>query len=366
MADHCTAFGDLLGRLRGGDSRQLLRITAELTHRCELCCAHCYCRLPADSGRAGEELSGSEWERILAEGAEEGALLLVLTGGDPLLHRDFRQVWLAAKRLGYLPEVFTSATSLTPELADFLAEWPPLQVSVTLYGATEETYARTTGRPGMLARALAGLELLRERGIAIEAKALFSRSNVHEFDAIRELAGRYGAPVRWNAELVGSAPGCHGSPDAVRLSAAEVVALELRDRERWQAWTEEILPFEPAPARPDTPFRCQVGSLELNVDPYGVLQPCLLLSTRGYDLRRGSVREGWRKAVPEMLAELAWSPGPCQACSLATVCRLCPAVAARTGAPAAGPSDFHCALGQERARALGLAAQPAPSSGGQT
>ena len=190
MEDACLSFAQLSERLFAGGDRLPIRMGAELTYRCNFGCVQCYCRLPETSPRAAVELDGSEWERILAEAAEEGTLFLTLTGGEPLLHRDFRQIWVAAKRLGLLSSVFTNGSLVDEETADFLAEWPPVVVSVTLYGATDATYRAVTGRSGMLDRVLAGLELLRERGVRIETKATFTRLNASEFDELRSLCNR--------------------------------------------------------------------------------------------------------------------------------------------------------------------------------
>lgn len=349
-------FAGLLQRLGGG--RRLLRLSVELTHRCTFACPHCYCRIDADSPRRFDELSGAEWTRIVNEAAAEGAFFILFTGGEPLLHPDFRTIWVAAKRAGLLPELFTNGSLITADLADFLAQWPPQQVSVTLYGSDEATFATMTGGRSRLAQVLDGLDLLLARGIKVEVKGLFTKGNVHDFERIRALCARYQDTFRWAAELAGSAPESSGRPGDVGLDPAEVIALERQDPARWGEWRRMISTRQPAAGGDGRLFRCHAGVSECHLDPYGRLTSCLMLQTAGYDVRSGSIREGWLRA-PELLAGIPWEPGPCQACDLAEVCRICPALSLRLGAPAAGPTDYHCTLGRCRAQEHGLAARPA-------
>lgn len=361
--DGCLNFDGLLARLGNGGGRRLIRLSAELTHRCNFSCSHCYCRLSVGSPRAADELGAGEWERIIGEAASEGALFVTFTGGEALLHPQLRKIWVAAKREGLIPELFSNGSLITPEVADFLADWPPSQVSVTLYGSNEQTYASVTGRQGMLRRVLDGLDLLLARQVAVEVKGLFSKINHHDFDGIRELCYRYNRIFRWGAELTGTSQEGEGRPHEVGLDPGEVIALERRDAVRWEEWRQQLADWKPAPERRDALFRCRVGQTECHVNPYGQLLPCLLLERVGYDLRRGSFADGWRR-IPELLAGIPWKPGPCQWCELSEVCRVCPAHALRLGGPAEGPTTFHCGLGRARAELFGLSAHTATHTTG--
>ena len=76
------------------------------------------------------------------------------------MRRDFTDIYLYAKRKGLLVSIFTNATMLTAEMVDFLAEYRPFNLEITLYGWTKETFERVTGVPGSHRRCYAALELL--------------------------------------------------------------------------------------------------------------------------------------------------------------------------------------------------------------
>ena len=354
--DGCVGFADVIESLRGGDDRMPVQLTAELTRRCNFGCAHCYCRLPEEHPSAAEEMRGEEWERIFGEAASEGAMFLLVTGGEPLLHPDFRAIWMAGKRLGLIPDLYTNASLVTPEIADFLAYWPPRRVSMTLYGSTEATSRAVTGREGMLDRALEAASLLRERGLFVEIKATITRRNAHELPGVRAHASPEGKVFRWSAELIGAVEGSHGRPESVRLSGREIVELEKTDPVRWAEWQERLSSLPPSSEIPGSPFRCQIGRANVHVDPHGMMRACEFVESVAYDVRKGSFREGWRRALPGLLERFAWDPGPCHTCNLADVCRICPGHALVAGQPVSSPTVMHCELGRARAEALGLSA----------
>jgi MoaA/NifB/PqqE/SkfB family radical SAM enzyme len=71
----------------------------ELTFRCNLRCVHCYCNLPLNDQEAIEnELTTEEVFNILDQIAEAGCLWLLITGGEPLLRKDFLEIYTYAKK----------------------------------------------------------------------------------------------------------------------------------------------------------------------------------------------------------------------------------------------------------------------------
>ena len=60
-----------------------LFIEAELTHRCNLRCIHCY----NSSGGGGVDLDDDSWIKLCNEASEFGLFYFTLSGGEPLLRR---------------------------------------------------------------------------------------------------------------------------------------------------------------------------------------------------------------------------------------------------------------------------------------
>jgi MoaA/NifB/PqqE/SkfB family radical SAM enzyme len=107
----------------------------DLTHRCNLNCVHCYIGDKTKiSGDGKQEIDTGQWISILDEIVEAGCLNLLITGGEPLLRKDFVEIYRHAKTKGMLITVFTNGTLITEEILDTFKQLPPRAVEITLYG----------------------------------------------------------------------------------------------------------------------------------------------------------------------------------------------------------------------------------------
>jgi radical SAM protein with 4Fe4S-binding SPASM domain len=324
----------------------------ELTFRCNLRCQHCYVS-PGNQGFPGKnELTLAEIRGILDQIVDAGCLWLLLTGGDPLVRRDFRDIYLSARRKGLILTLFTNGTLLTPRLADFLAEWRPYVIEITLYGHTQATYERVTGVPGSHARCLRGIELLMERGLPLRLKTVLLSLNQHELWDMKDFAGRLGLSFRYDG-LVNAGFNDLTNPLSLRLAPQEVVWYDVEDPQKRKDWIDTFTRLSQTRLVPNQIYRCMAGLSTFNIDPFGQLSLCMLERVPSYDLRQGSFIDGWRNFLAGLRAREFGEDYECGQCSLRGVCAQCPGWArVETGNPE-GRVDFLCQVTHERARIFG-------------
>ncbi len=325
----------------------------ELTFRCNLRCVHCYCNLPInDKHSIQKELTTEEIFDVLDQIAEAGCLWLLLTGGEPLVRKDFLEIYAYAKKKGFLINLFTNGTLLTPKVADYLAEWPPFEVEITLYGATKETYEKITGIPGSFQRCKRGIRLLLERKVPIGLKTMAMTLNHDQIHQIKEFAKDLGVKFRFdpvlNPRLDGSKAPCN-----FRLSPEEVVELDLADEKRIKEWQKFRKKFEGLP-QPDNLFNCGAGILSFHIDPYGKLSACEMCRFQNYDLGGGSFEEGWCEYLPESLAIKPKGYYPCGQCELIELCGQCPGWAWLENGDLESPVEYLCQIAHLRAEAFNI------------
>jgi radical SAM protein with 4Fe4S-binding SPASM domain len=317
----------------------------ELTEICNLRCVHCY----LGNGRPPADMSTQQVCRILDEIVAEGCLWLTMTGGEPLLRRDFRDIYLYAKQQGLLITLFTNATLVTREQAAFLAEWPPVDVEVSLYGMTPDTYERVTGVPGSYRRCLVGIELLVEYGIPIRLKTPAMTINYRELGSMQRYAESLGADFRFDVFIRPLLDGNTG-PARLRLSVEDVIRLDQSDEKR----AAEL--FEMGRTRLGRPptkrlFACGAGRTSFHIDHRGLLHICTLARCPGYDLLSGSFREGWREALPAVRAiEIQSDDFPCLSCDLGIFCGRCPGWAELENGDPETVVDYACHIAHQRAQ----------------
>jgi len=105
----------------------------EVTARCNFDCRHCYVNVPADDRDVQQrELSLEEISTIADQAVDLGALWCLVTGGEPLLRRDFNELYLILKRKGLLLSVFTNASLVTKEHVKLFREYPPRDLEVSV------------------------------------------------------------------------------------------------------------------------------------------------------------------------------------------------------------------------------------------
>jgi radical SAM protein with 4Fe4S-binding SPASM domain len=330
--------------------------TIEVTRRCPLECAHCYNNLPmADAEARSTELSYEEHCRILDELADAGCLWLLFTGGEIFARKDFLDIYTYAKRKGFLITLFTNGTMITPRIADYLVEWPPFAIEITLYGRTRETYEKLTGVPGSYDRCLSGINLLRERNLPLKLKTVAVTINAHEISSMKQFAEEeLGVEFKFDA-MMNPRIDCSQSPLAVRLSPEEIVELDLQDPKRvaeWQRFAKQFDKPVPVPEDGAEVYSCGGGINSFALDPQGKMTICVLSHMDAYDLRAGTLSEGWDDFLFKVRQRKSTTLTKCNRCAIKSMCGMCPANGELENNEAEKPVEFLCEVAHLRAYAM--------------
>jgi len=352
------SYGDFSAQIyrRARGSRLPTNGTIELTHRCPLACAHCYNNLPVgDAAARRGELSTAEVCRIIDEIAEAGCLWLLLTGGEIFARADFLEIYRHAKGRGLLITLFTNGTQITAAIADELAVWRPFAVEITLYGRTRETYERLTGVPGSFDRCMRGIQLLAERGLPLKLKTVATTINRHEIADMQRFAEQeLGVEFKFDG-MINARIDCSHAPLDVRLTAAEMVELDVAEDGRRAAW--EALVRErtgPVVATRDKVYQCGGGINAFAIDPEGKMSICVLSHLESYDLRKGSFKEGWEGFLAQVRAKTITRPSKCTDCHIRALCSACAATSELEHGDPEKPVEFFCEVAHLRAQVVGF------------
>lgn len=319
-------YSDFSARLRQKAASQRLPIhgSLELTFRCNLRCQHCYIALERDDIGGLPELSLAEIRRILDEVVDAGCLWFLLTGGEPLARPDFADIYRYARQKGLLLTLYTNGTMISRRMADFLAEWRPFLIEISLYGYTQETHERITGVPGSHARCRRGIDLLLERGLPLRLKTPLLTLNCHELNDMRLFAQSQGVGFRFDPLINLGLPGGRNQPQTLRLTPEEVIRYEMDDPKRRAAWEKYFAVTPGSRSNPDQMYTCSAGWNSFHINPYGQLSLCMMERYPSYDLRQGTFAEGWDHFLAPLRVRPVSSGHPCSACDLRSSCAQCP------------------------------------------
>lgn len=312
----------------------------EITPHCNLHCVHCYMQ----DYQADRLMSGDDICRILDILFNQGLLFVYFTGGEILTHPDFLQIYQHAKRKGFVVELLSNITLLNDEVMEVFRDLPPAKVSISIYGASEETYCKMTRTHGSFARAMDGLDLLKEAGICVEVKFIGTKDNIQDFFAVKDIAEHYGATFIHNFELFptlnqGQTPMEH------MLTSEDIVTFERNYSltvNRWSAQSTKSAPLMDAPM-----FFCDIARSNFIIDCEGYANPCNKLRQQEYKILETPFEEIWSDFAKykKMKAPANY---PCASCSERGLCVPCPAENYLANGSYTTPNPSVCDLAKAR------------------
>ena len=303
----------------------------ELTRRCNLKCPYCYVGFARDTPPENE-LSRKEICSLFDQFTERGCLFLTFSGGEPFFRDDFRSIYRYAIQKGLLITIFTNGTLIDREMADFLANYPPGFIDITIFGATEDIYEKVSGVKGSFLRCREAIKLLKERSIPFGLKSVINTINHEEILEMKKFAEGFGKQFRFDTLICPELNGSHHGTK-YRLTPREIIQLDCQDPERWQGW----LSFdcgEWGPVQSDRLYKCGGGQCSFHVSSSGQLGVCVLDTNFRYNLIKGSFQEGWDQFIPWVRKKIDHGDNKCSNCEIRAICNICPAWSTlETGSP---------------------------------
>lgn len=164
----------------------------ECTNRCNFKCSHCGSNCQNNPDLAEEEITSEEIKKTFLEVASKykpQEIMVVITGGEPLLRKDLFEVAEYINKLGFHWGLVTNGYFINKDNVEKIKKTKLYSISISIDGL-ENTHDKFRGIPGSYKKALNGIELLRNNKAAnyIEVTTVFSKHNINELnDIYREL-----------------------------------------------------------------------------------------------------------------------------------------------------------------------------------
>ena len=177
--------------------------------------------------------------------------------------------------------------------------------------------------------------------------------NRHELLEMKRWTESLGVPFKSDASL-NPRVDCSQSPLELRLTPAELVEIDLEDPDRLKGLYEVIdEKMTGPPPTYDRVYHCGAGQTSYAVNPYGELTMCVLSQQDRYDLREGTLREGFDEYLGELRVMPVTRPTPCVRCGIRHLCNSCAATGELEAGEKQAPVDFLCRTAHLRAHTLG-------------
>ena len=330
----------------------------ELTPCCNMACKMCYVRMTRAEQEAIAPLrTAEEWIALGQEAKNRGMLYLLLTGGEPFLRPDFRQIFQSLHKMGLILSINSNATLIDEETVAWLKETPPSRINITLYGASDETYERLCGNPRGFTQTTKAIRLLREAGIPVKINCSLTPFNAEDADGIFAFAKQEKLlvqatsymfpPLRRDMSMVGQNE--RFTPEEAAYQSGRLVCLA-NGNEWFLESIKEGLPPIPAETEdcPETGaegegIRCRAGKCSFWVTWNGTFMPCGMMPIADAEnVFEVGFDRAWKCA--HEYANGIRLPAKCAACEARDTCKACAAMVYTESGDFSTVPEYRCSM----------------------
>ena len=262
--------------------------------------------------------------KFIKEISDYGVEHVALTGGEPFLRRDLKEIIKAIRDHGMRCNMSTNLTYLDKDLAEFLRKYD-VYLYVSMDGSKPETYEKIRGH-GNWRYFMRGMKLLKEHGVSFSTVMAICKYNYMETKDYVRLAESLGAETSCIIPVlpVGRAKENDVSPSREQVIQAAKLLGEACNELGYDGC---IWCYTPAGLLIDSSYVYITGGCRtdrvIDVDPAGNLLLCDTL-----DYKIANVKNGFTNALKKYysneLVKRVMNPNlpePCRSCRLRDICK---------------------------------------------
>ena len=289
-------------------------IVWRITGRCNLRCLHC--SASASQGKSNCELEREKKLDLVKQIAQTGFQKVVISGGEPLLDKDFWRIITVARSTGLKVKVNSNGWLIHRAVAQRLRDEGVSTVQIALHGAHAQLHDTITGVNGSFQRAARALRLCARAGINTIASSVLTGFNYGSIVEIAEFAEHSGAHFYLKRlHPIGRAKGNFTSLAATPAEFRS--ALESLRSYYGEELVENFTRYLRTKNGWCVAYACPC------IQPNGSVTPCAEMSQPVGNLAQSNLSEIWREIWRgETCVRIANREvrGKCSSCSILNVC----------------------------------------------
>jgi radical SAM protein with 4Fe4S-binding SPASM domain len=296
-----------------------------ITNKCSVGCPHCY----MDAGKQDDgELDTASFKRALDVLAEMKVFHIALGGGEALEREDLFEIAEYARTKGLMPNLTTSGSKLTAEIAKKMKVFGQVNVSLDGVGSSYAVFRNKD----MFSIADNAIDYLIGAGVPTGINCVLGKNN---FDSIAELF-EYASKKGINEiEFLRLKPSGRGMEDYLRQRTTNSqnisLAPMLSEFSLQYGVTAKIdCSFVPMFCYHNPPpelleaiatYGCEAGNVLLGIRSNGIVSGCSFMKDSAlsvFDLKSGLNRSGPFEQITSWLQN---PPQPCKSCDYLAICK---------------------------------------------
>ena len=325
--------------------QNLIPLTAliELTYQCNLDCRCCY-----NVRNEAPLLTLSEYDVLFAGLRKEGTFILTLSGGEPLIRKDFFDILDLIRKHGFGFRIFTNGTLLNEAKMIRLKEYPLIGIEMSLWGSNPAINDPLMGKPGAFHKIMETAGGLKKLGIPLTIKTTICAGNYADFGNIKKLAESLGADFRYTPWLTMRLDGDRSNMD-FRLKEDQARAFYKIHDEAYadqDPVAQRKKNLSKSTLRNYEGYLCLAGISTFALNPFGDVYPCVDIPVAAGNIREKDFHSIWREApILKKLRGLRTTDAKiCAVCRLKPYCARCPGISFVETGDLTNPFPYACLL----------------------
>ena len=253
----------------------------ELTHKCSFKCEFCYNHI-----KATPELSTSEVLEIIDQVVEHGCVYINFSGGEPLLRKDFNDIYFYTKNKGVHVSLESNMYYIPDGLIELIKEYPADNFNISIYGLDDKSFQLITRSKCDFKRVLNNLDALLKGGVAFKLRTPISKDVLPILSDLKNYADSLGVSYKADPKIFWRQNGKR--LDHLRISPEDVIPYVSRHH-----IYKDLLDSLVKNKLLRGASRCRWGINEFYINPYGELHYCNVYWNSIFDLKKRSFSEIW-------------------------------------------------------------------------
>lgn len=299
------------------EKRILISATVEITLDCNFKCGHCF--IPKFEKKY---ISLESYMSFIDQFKAMGGLFLCLTGGEPLLHPDFSEIYIYAYQAGLSISVYTNASLINKDFIALFKRYPPRFIDISIYGASSKTYFRMTHNERHYQRVYNNIEDLLKNEIKVRLKTFICTENQEDFERIKDYAIKKNVDFRFDFKVL-EKRNLSNENKKYALPPLECIDLELRDDALRQDLWRSLIKQPRKRYTNEKLFECGAGRYSCFLSCDNLLRMCAYAIFSEVNLSSTTLKDAW-KSYEQYIVLTPPSESKCLACRGANLCDCCP------------------------------------------
>ncbi len=182
---------------------KLETIYFHLAGHCGMNCTHCWLMDADNSGQTKQKesfLPVETFNNVLEQGLKMGIVNVKLTGGEPLIHPEIKQILSVLKSKNVFLIIETNGIPCADKsIVKSIAECGNTFIAVSLDGTTAAVHEKIRGVKGCFDKTVQGIKNLVDAGLKPQIIMSMTKSNKHQIESMVRFAEKLGAAsVKFN------------------------------------------------------------------------------------------------------------------------------------------------------------------------